>query len=295
VAALNPDGPILAAGGVVWRAAPGGVETCLVHRPRYDDWSLPKGKLVRDEHPLAGAVREVVEETEVRAVPQVHLPTVRYLARGRPKVVDYWLMRANGYGEFRPNAEVDQVRWAPLAEAAGLVTYDHDADLLRYAATLPTVTAAVLLVRHGYAGERDDWQGPDAVRPLDDLGFAQAYALTDLLAIFGPRRLVSATPDRCRQTLAPLAAATGLPIEPAEAFDETAPTTDAVTALRGVALDGREPVVVCSQGKLIPRLLAELCPDAGLDFNTPKGTGWLLAFAADHVVGVDRVVPVSPS
>ncbi|HEU4427042.1 MAG TPA: NUDIX hydrolase [Pilimelia sp.] len=293
MAALSPDRPVLAAGGVVWRPAPGGPETCLVHRPRYDDWSLPKGKLVAGEHPLVGAVREVAEETEVRAVPQVRLPTARYEARGRPKVVDYWLMRVRATDAFQPTAEVDDLRWTPLADAAGLVTYDHDAVVLRHAAALPAVTAVVLLVRHGYAGERDEWSGPDAVRPLDDVGLAQAYALADLLMIFGPRRLVSATPDRCQQTLAPLAAATGLPVDLAEAFDEAAPSEAAASGLLRLALDGREPVVVCSQGKLIPRLLELISPEPGRDFATPKGTGWLLAFAGDRLVGADRVIPVS--
>jgi len=304
VAAVAADGLIRAAGGVVWRPAAGGPEACLVHRSRYDDWSLPKGKLTTGEHPLMCAVREVAEETAVRAVPQVRLPSVSYPSRGRPKTVDYWLMRARWSEEFHPNDEVDEVRWTPLAGAADRVSYEHDAAVLRHAASLPPVTAVVLLTRHGYAGERDQWSGPDAVRPLDDTGLAQAHALADLLAVFAPLRLVSASPDRCQQTLAPFAAATGLPIEIDPRFDEATAPDAAAAALRDIAVGGHEPAVVCSQGKLIPRLLEVLTgpqwpsspgrtASAVPDYATPKGTGWLLAFDRFDLVGMDRVVPVS--
>jgi 8-oxo-dGTP pyrophosphatase MutT (NUDIX family)/phosphohistidine phosphatase SixA len=304
VAALNrrdmtatepPDADVIrAAGGVLCRPAAGGPETCLVHRPRYDDWSLPKGKLSKGEHPLAAAIREVAEETAVRGVPQVRLPTVRYLMRGGgPKSVDYWLMQARESAPFHPNAEVDRVRWVPLATAAEHVSYAHDAQVVRHAAALPPVTATVLLVRHGYAGERDEWSGPDAVRPLEATGVAQAEAMAALLRLFDPRRLVSATPDRCVQTLKPLAVSTGVPIEPDASFDETADPDRSAARLRALATGPREPVVVCSQGKLIPRVLARIAAEGHAVYATPKGTGWLLGFAGDRLAGADRIAPMA--
>ncbi|MEV5448035.1 NUDIX hydrolase, partial [Streptomyces sp. NPDC052644] len=117
---------IRAAGGVAWRSTDdGGVEVCLVHRPRYGDWSLPKGKLERGEHPLLAAVREVAEESDVRAVPQVRLPSVRYRSEGRPKLVDYWSMRAVGTGGFQPGTEVDDVCWLDVDAAVERVSYPH--------------------------------------------------------------------------------------------------------------------------------------------------------------------------
>jgi 8-oxo-dGTP diphosphatase len=294
VAVVDADGVLRAAGGVVWRPAPDGPQTCLVHRPRYDDWSLPKGKLTPGEHPLAGAVREVAEETAVQAIPQVRLPTVRYRVRdGLPKAVDYWLMRARQIGDFEPNDEVDDLRWTPLAGAADLVSYDHDADVLRHAAGLPPVTAVVLLIRHGYAGEREDWPGPDEIRPLDDRGVAEARELAELLLVFAPQRLVSATPDRCRQTLLPLAVATGVPIEIDPSFDETADPARSTTRLQDLATGGVEPVVICSQGKLIPRVVAQLTGGTPDEYATPKGSGWMLGFSAAQPVGTDRISPVS--
>jgi 8-oxo-dGTP pyrophosphatase MutT (NUDIX family) len=122
---------VRAAGGVVWRSGPtGALEVLLVHRSRYDDWSLPKGKRDPGETDEACAVREVEEETGVQAVLGAELPTTRYVDhRGRPKVVRYWAMAATS-GSFSPNDEVDEVRWLPVDEARSLLSYDRDADVL---------------------------------------------------------------------------------------------------------------------------------------------------------------------
>ena len=121
---------IEAAGGVVWRrGAGGGVEVLLVHRPRYDDWSLPKGKLDDGEAHDAAALREVAEETGLRCRLGSELASVRYLDRhGREKRVRYWAMEPVA-GSFEPNDEVDEVRWVPLQDLAGLITYERDADV----------------------------------------------------------------------------------------------------------------------------------------------------------------------
>ncbi|MGY0060566.1 NUDIX hydrolase [Streptomyces sp. LZ34] len=132
---MDEKSVIRAAGCVLWRRSPrdGRPEIALVHRPRYDDWSHPKGKLKRGEEPLRGAVREVLEETGVACVPGAALPTVRYLAKGRPKEVRYWAAEpAEGdAGEgFVPNDEVDRLVWLPPDEARAWLTHDHDRALV---------------------------------------------------------------------------------------------------------------------------------------------------------------------
>ncbi|SCL21129.1 8-oxo-dGTP diphosphatase [Micromonospora rhizosphaerae] len=285
---------VRAAGGVVWRPGARGVEVCLVHRPRYGDWSLPKGKLESGEHPLRAAVREVAEETDVRAVPQVRLPTIRYRSQGRPKAVDYWSMRAVAEGGFQPDTEVDEVRWLPVDEAVRLISYPHDAEVLAGFAALPPVTATMVLVRHGQAGKRGIWSGPDSGRPLDAIGWAQAHALGELVALVRPVRLLSASARRCVQTLDPAAALLDLPIEVVGDLDEPKPGQQPeecvlAAAARLVELAGAgEPVAVCSQGKVIPGALERLTGRAD-DFATPKGGGWLLAFTGDRLLAADRL------
>src|SRR5687767_391557 len=110
---LYPGRMIEAAGGVVWRQTEDGVQVLLVHRPRYHDWSLPKGKLESKESAAEGALREVREETGLRCELGVELVTTRYRDRkGRRKRVRYWAMQQRS-GSFRPNREVDAVRWVP--------------------------------------------------------------------------------------------------------------------------------------------------------------------------------------
>jgi 8-oxo-dGTP pyrophosphatase MutT (NUDIX family) len=123
---------VRAAGGVVWRRRDdGAVEVLLVHRPRYDDWSLPKGKCADGEPDVRCALREVEEETGLRCDAGDALATVEYVdGRGRPKVVRYWAMTVREDLGFSRNDEVDAVEWLPVAEAAERLSYRHDAGVL---------------------------------------------------------------------------------------------------------------------------------------------------------------------
>jgi 8-oxo-dGTP diphosphatase len=126
------DDTVLAAGCVLWRRSPHsdeGIEICLVHRPKYDDWSFPKGKPKRGEDALVGAEREVLEETGYQCVPGARLPTAYYIANGRPKQVSYWAAEATT-GSFAPNEEVDRILWLPPAEARNRLTQPRDRILV---------------------------------------------------------------------------------------------------------------------------------------------------------------------
>jgi 8-oxo-dGTP diphosphatase len=283
---------IRSAGGVVWRDAGDGIEVAAVHRDRYDDWSLPKGKLDPGEHVLAAAVREVREETGIVAVPQVRLPTVQYLT-GEPdteKTVDFWSMRAVIVNDLPPNDEVSEVRWLAPGEADALLTYAHDRGVVSAFAALRRVTGVAVLVRHAKAGKKGDFDGPDSGRPLDATGQEQARRLRPLLALFRPARVYAAPLTRCVETVAQ----SGLPVRQDTVFAEVTAAKPAAVAdrLRAlVAEHGR--VVVSSQGAVIPPAVAALAPPnapAIATFDTLKGDGWVLSFdehgqlvAADHL------------
>ena len=118
---------VCAAGGVVVRDG----RVCLVHRPRYDDWTLPKGKLDDGESFAAAALREVHEETGLRCELREELEPARYRDhKDRPKLVRYWAMAVVADDGLTPNDEVDELRWATPSEARGLLTYDHDRALV---------------------------------------------------------------------------------------------------------------------------------------------------------------------
>ncbi|PZM95126.1 MAG: NUDIX hydrolase [Actinobacteria bacterium] len=285
--------PVRAAGGVVWRPAAHGVEICLVHRPRYDDWSLPKGKLEAGEHPLVAAVREVGEEAGLRGVPQVHLGTVSYTTRdGTRKTVDYWSMRGREEAGLAIAGEVDAVCWLPPASAARQVTYPHDAQILKGFAELPAVTAVVTLVRHGLAAEQG-WPGVGDAAPLDAAEIAEAQAFAAVQALTQPQRLVSASPQCCVHTLSPLARRLDLPVEIDSAFDAPAPGADsadhgirAAARLKEFAAAGVS-AAICGQGGVIPDVLARLTGTDRSRFAT--GKGWLLAFSGDTLVAIDQI------
>ncbi len=143
-----------AAGAVVWQRGPGDtVEVALIHRPRYDDWSLPKGKVDPGETEPVTAVREIFEETGHRVHLGCRIGAVSYPLDQGTKKVRYWAARSTG-GEFAPNNEVDELLWLPVSQAVKKVKYSHDRKILRRFAKRPTDTQTVLVVRHADRGQQ---------------------------------------------------------------------------------------------------------------------------------------------
>jgi 8-oxo-dGTP diphosphatase len=283
---------VFAAGTVLWRPAGGsGVELALIHRPRYDDWSLPKGKLKNGETLWAGAYRETVEETGFTPVLGRCLGRVSYpVTQPVPaiKIVDYVAARARA-GVFRPNREVDSLRWLPPEEALAQLTHGFDVDIVGTFLALPPDLATILLVRHAAAGSRARWPGPDDLRPLSGTGWQQVTALRRLLPLFGAGSVHSAPLLRCVQTVQSLADDLGVPIIEEPLLSEHGHTNhepEALARLLDLAAAGGTPVV-CSQGGVIPDLLTRLGVDKP---ESRKGSAWLLSFtpgprlaAADYI------------
>ena len=265
---------IEAAGGVVVRNG----RVALVHRPAYDDWTLPKGKLEPGETRLAAAVREVAEETGLRCLVGPTLGSIEYVdARGRDKTVYYWAMAATG-DVLAPTKEVDDARWVRLADAAEQLTYERDREVLaRAAALIPSGAVSVLLVRHAKAGDRDRWDAPDELRPLTKSGRAQAEALVGVLMERDPAVLASSPYIRCVETLEPLAEACGLPVQHAGQLAEGAPTDEAVELLAAAATFG--PAVACTHGDVQHEVI-DAIEQAGGRLPRPlrfaKGSTWEL-------------------
>jgi 8-oxo-dGTP diphosphatase len=281
----SPD--IRAAGGVVWRVVHGHIEIAVVHRARYDDWSLPKGKCEPDESELAAAAREVREEIGAHVAVSRRLGTITYPVDAGTKSVTYWAMR-HVQGEFASSDEVDEIAWLPPGAALERLSYRADRRIVNEVAGLPVPDSVVVLLRHAKAGKRSEWRGDDRERPLDVVGEAQAGRLAGLLALFRPDRIHAGDLTRCTQTVRPLAELLGLDVQVDHLFTddafESAPTAteDAILAL---AKPGRVSVV-CSQGTAIPELVERLVRGV-VPTETRKAAFWVLAVVDGNVISAD--------
>ena len=272
-----------AAGGVIWRhrATPapesGGnrrVEVLVAHRPRYDDWTFPKGKPEVGEDLAATAVREIAEETGLRVRLGHPLPDTTYRITDGRKVVSYWAARTVGpETEFRSNNEVDEVRWVRLGEARKLLTYEHDIELLDAFAELRESkahrTRTLIVLRHAKAKPRDGWKGDDLDRPLNDTGRAQAAELTPILAAYGVRRVVSSPAVRCTQTVEPFAHDLSTFLEIDDRLSEDTRFSQVNRSVSAM-LDRKKPMVVCTHRPTLPWVFEALGIDA-VDLKPGQG------------------------
>jgi 8-oxo-(d)GTP phosphatase len=286
---------VLAAGAVLWRsngdaATP---EVAIIHRPRYDDWSLPKGKVDHGETEPVTAVREVQEETGYTSHLGRRLTAVSYPVEQGIKKVRYWAARRVD-GEFAPNPEVDELKWLPIAEAMKQLGYPHDRKVLRRFARQPIDTSTVLIVRHGTAGSKSRYKGDDRKRPLDKHGRAQAESLVGQLLAFGASELYAADRVRCRQTLEPLAEELGTAVHDEPLLTEEAYSENRKAArhrILDIAAGGGTPVI-CTQGKVIPDLIAWWCERDGVrpdKSRNRKGSTWVMSLADGRLIAADHI------
>ncbi|WP_332643847.1 NUDIX hydrolase [Aeromicrobium sp.] len=277
-----------AAGGVVWRKrTPSGrveprVDLLLIHRPSYDDWSFPKGKIDAGESLQAAAVREIAEETGARVRLGHPLGELNFRVSGGLKSVTYWTARAVGEAEpFAPNKEVDEVRWVGVREARKLLTYDHDRELLESFVDLldrkAHRTRTLVVQRHGKAAARSE-AVEDLERPLTTVGASQAKALTPVLAAYGVGRVISSPALRCAQTVEPYAHSISTFIEIDDRISEGT-TFGQVQRSMAAMLDRKRPVVLCTHRPTLPWIFEaigtesyDLAPGEGIVVHHRKGT-----------------------
>lgn len=280
---------VRAAGGVVRRVVDGVVQTVLVHRPRYDDWSFPKGKLLDGESFPEAAAREVREETGLECLVDAELPLSRYVdGQGRSKVVRYWLMEPSDGGRLHPTGEVDTARWCSVPEARDVLTYERDREVLE---AVVAADAPAYLIRHAKAGARKAWSGDDLLRPLSKSGHRQAKGLVRVLATSRIKRIVCSPATRCMDTVRPLAEQRGLQVEARDELLEGASLPPLLELLDGAR---STPLVLCGHGDLIPAVVEyhEARGAAiGSDRGWKKGSVWVLEREAGLVVRATYIPP----
>jgi 8-oxo-(d)GTP phosphatase len=278
---------IEAAGGVVLRGPRGDREVLLVHRPRQDDWTIPKGKLDDGEDHAEAALREVAEETGWRCSVGPWLPEVRYLhGSACPKRVRFRVMRPLEQEPWSPSDEVDEIRWTPAERAYEELSYHSDRDVLGAAVALDE---PVYLVRHAKAADRDAWQDDDDLRPLTSKGRRQAEQLRAHLGLTHLRHVLSSPSTRCLQTVAPLARELELGVEQADTLREGTPQELALRTVRTFA----GPSVLCSHGDVMAEIVdavARTHPTEGA-VGMKKGATWILERDGGDLVGARYIPP----
>ena len=276
---VPPNGQPLtvqAAGAVVWREHRGRLEVALVHRPRYQDWSWPKGKLEPGEPVAAAAAREVAEETGTAVVLGTPLPLLRYRTPdGAGKVVRYWAAQAAAAHHAAPLAarpsvepaplrEIDDVVWVGAGTAREMLTRRSDHRPLDALEALwgkgRLETRVLAVVRHGQAVPRNRWHGGEASRPLTAVGRRQAETIVPVLAAFGVRSVLTSPWERCRSTMTPYALRTGVRVDTADALTEAAHAEDPgkVAAVVEDLLSSPRDVALATHRPVLPTVLETL-------------------------------------
>ncbi len=249
---------VVSAGAVVTRKTTKGTEVLLVHRPRYDDWSFPKGKLDPGEHIVTAAVREVAEETglDIRLGPP--LGTQRYLvANGsaRTKDVHYWVGRVVGgddVSSYPPNDEISKVEWLSVDAARERLTHARDRETLAELAAVRKQTYPLVIVRHARARSRRSWRGDDRLRTLTSAGEFQAEQLVPVICAYGVQRVVSSSSTRCWQTVSPYADVVDVEVEVTDALAQEDATAASVSEQIQKLLSAKESIVLCTHRPVLP-------------------------------------------
>jgi 8-oxo-(d)GTP phosphatase len=289
------DTAVYAAGGVLWRIVDEKILVLFIHRTRYRDITLPKGKVDPGEMLAETAAREIFEETGIKVSLGVPVGVSRYvMPNKRQKIVHYWAAEATDAAirasAFVPNKEIAALEWVPLKKAAARLSYPVDVEIIEYFSRLVDEgvlrTFPIIALRHAKALSREEWKGKDAARPLSPRGKKQANSIVGPLLAFGARRIITSPAVRCVKTVAPLSAALGRKIDKTALISQDAweeGKSDARTVV-GERVRTRKPAVLCSHGPVLPEILTEIALATGTLRGSYLGSASALEAGAFSVV-----------
>jgi 8-oxo-dGTP diphosphatase len=282
------------AGAVLWQAIDDAeVKIAIIHRPRYDDWSLPKGGVDAGESHIQAAFREVLEETGVKAIFGPEIGTVDYEVNGVTKEVRYWLAEADQFNAATPNPEeVDATEWLSISDAINKLSNSDDREIVRMAEEFGFGSTPLVLLRHTKALKRDQWDGDDGDRPLEHVGQIQAAKIPAIYAPYAIERIYSSDAIRCVQTIEVMAAEYGItPIYSSEIseFGFEKDSEKALDYALSVMLSDK-PSVMCSHNPVLPKLVKKLIGKKNfkrLSAELKPGDSFVLHHRSGEVIAVD--------
>ena len=290
------NAPIYAAGAVVWRKnSDDSVSVAIIHRPRYDDWSLPKGKMEFGETLISCAYREVMEETNLKIKLGPFIGTVDYYVPDGLKEVSYWCAKVIGEDHaFRANSEVDEMVWLSLGDGMEKLTRESDKEILQKFLSSPFDSETLIMLRHAKALARQEWQGDDDDRPLELTGQLQAKRMLSLYQVFGLEEIYTSDAVRCMDTVALMAKALNIdPIVTQQLSEYTfRKNKDKAIDFAKELVKKRETLLLCSHNPVLPRMLEKLTKKVDVELPDSKlmpGEAWVIHHRKKEVFQVDRL------
>lgn len=287
---------IQAAGAVLWRRLSDElIQVALIHRPRYDDWSFPKGKVEQGEAEISCAHREVLEETGYTTIFGPELCKVQYAVGENLKTVRYWAAEAIGEAVAIHDAEeVDQLIWVTVEDAYTKLSRTGDQEVLRNFEKFGADTTPLILLRHGKALAREEWEGDDGDRPLAQLGQQQSKRMHALYHPFGVTEIHTSDAVRCYETVAPIARTMSLNLVYWTELSEYAFEKDKKAAINVVndIIESEARAIVCGHNPVIPGIVAKFIGKKNfkeLDHGLLPGEAWILHHKDGEIVAIDWV------
>ena len=286
---------ILAAGALVWRKSKEKkIEIAVIHRPKYNDWTIPKGKVELSESSIACAYREVIEETSIETEFGMYLGEVKYQSLDGPKQVSFWSAQVVKENIFTPNSEVDEIKWVEAAKAAKFLSLESDKEILSKFNKLKYESKPLVLLRHAKALSRDEWQGDDDDRPLDSLGQMQAKRLLSIYQAFNLEQIHTSDAIRCYDTVEPMAKALGLRLEVSNNLSESVfkkDKEDAFDYARDLIKSDKR-ALLCSHNPILPKVLNKLTKKSDVESDEEKlypADAWVIHRIGKEVIQIDRI------
>jgi 8-oxo-dGTP diphosphatase len=286
---------IIAAGAVVWRKIDSNeVEVAIIHRPKYDDWSFPKGKVDIGEAEIACAHREVLEESNLDTQFGPYLGEVAYETIDGPKRVYFWSAKVVTSYPFSANSEVDKLEWHSIKSAKKKLTLESDKEILSKFAKLDLDTKPFILLRHAKAVTRGEWQGDDDDRPLDSLGSHQADRLIPIYSVFKIEEIHSSDALRCYDTVSKLARRLEIKFEVNNKLGENAYKKDKERAFEYCKdlIKVSKSILICSHNPILPKLLNKLTKKSEVAADDEKlqpADSWVIHRNGKEIIQVDRL------
>jgi len=291
---------ILAAGGVVWRETyDSKIELAIIHRPKYDDWSFPKGKLDSGEELISCAYREIMEETGLNIELGPHLGEVEYQSIDGMKKVTYWAAKAVSEGnDFHANIEADLLEWHDIDSARKKLTRDTDRKILDIFIESPFQAAKLIMLRHAKALARSEWQSGDEDRPLDNLGQLQAKRMHSIYQVFGITQIHTSDAVRCYDTV--IGMTKSLTIEPVitsklseYTFEKNKDKSlEYAKELAESARKTGQTILLCSHNPVLPRALEHISKKSDIDLPENKlkpADAWVIFLGRNKVLQIDVI------